>query len=101
MSRIILKLSGEALAGENDGVMRTAKGAVKLYDEEEQKFYDLSDGARRGVLFISSPSVSSGRIGKKRFFSPEDTGDGKYLNTYDLVDAGDDGYLRYAGRMNR
>lgn len=34
MSRIILKLSGEALAGENDGSMRNAKGAVKLYDEE-------------------------------------------------------------------
>ncbi|MDO4418194.1 MAG: UMP kinase [Eubacteriales bacterium] len=34
MSRIILKLSGEALAGEMDGSMRNAKGAVKLYDEE-------------------------------------------------------------------
>ena len=34
MSRIILKLSGEALAGENDGTMRNAKGAVKLYDEQ-------------------------------------------------------------------
>ena len=34
MSRIVLKLSGEALAGENDGVMRNAKGAVKLYDEQ-------------------------------------------------------------------
>ena len=33
MSRIILKLSGEALAGENDGSVRNAKGAVKLYDE--------------------------------------------------------------------
>ena len=87
---------------EDDSMGRPLAGVkVKLYDEEEQKFYDLSDGARRGVLFISSPSVSSGRIRKKRFFSPEDTGDGKYLNTYDLVDAGDDGYLRYAGRMNR
>ena len=33
MSRIILKLSGEALAGENDGSVRNARGAVKLYDE--------------------------------------------------------------------
>ena len=34
MSRIILKLSGEALAGDTDGgSLRNAKGAVKLYDE--------------------------------------------------------------------
>ena len=33
MSRIILKLSGEALAGENDGSVRNTRGAVKLYDE--------------------------------------------------------------------
>lgn len=74
---------------------------IKLYDEEEKKYYDLSDKARRGVLFISSPSVSGGRIGDKQFFSLEDTGDGEYLNTYDLVEAGEDGYLRYVGRMNR
>ncbi|MDO5132538.1 MAG: UMP kinase [Eubacteriales bacterium] len=34
MSRIILKLSGEALAGDIDSSPRNAKGAVKLYDEE-------------------------------------------------------------------
>ena len=34
MSRIILKLSGEALAGELDGKsLRNEKGALKLYDE--------------------------------------------------------------------
>ena len=74
---------------------------IKLYDEDEKKFYDLSDGPRRGVLFISSPSVSCGRIGKKRFFSLEKIDGERYLNTYDLVEAGEDGYLRYAGRMNR
>lgn len=34
MSRIILKLSGEALAGENAGAVRNEKGAVRLYDEQ-------------------------------------------------------------------
>lgn len=34
MSRIILKLSGEALAGEGSARSLNAKGAVKLYDEE-------------------------------------------------------------------
>jgi acyl-coenzyme A synthetase/AMP-(fatty) acid ligase len=92
----------------DDSMGRPLKGVrVKLYDEDEDKYYDLSDGPRRGVLFISSPSVSSGRIGNKTFFrleSIEDDESGineKYLNTYDLVDAGGDGYLKYAGRMNR
>lgn len=74
---------------------------IKLYDEDEKKFYDLSDKVRRGVLFVSSPSVSGGRIGSKQFFGLTDIGGGKYLNTYDLVDVCEDGYLRYAGRMNR
>lgn len=87
---------------EDDSMGRPLAGvSVKLYDEDEKKFYDLSDGPRRGVLFISSPSVSSGRIDGRSFFDLEDTGDGMYLNTYDMVDAGADGYLRYAGRMNR
>ena len=74
---------------------------IKLYDEDEKKFYDLSDKVRRGVLFVSSPSVSGGRIGSKQFFGLTDIGGGKNLNTYDLVDVCEDGYLRYAGRMNR
>lgn len=74
---------------------------IKLYDEYEEKFCDPHEGARMGVLFISSPSVSSGRIGKKRFFSLEEIDDEMYLNTFDLVEAEEDGYLRYAGRMNR
>ena len=87
---------------EDDSMGKPLPGVkIKLYDEDNKKFYDLSDKARRGVLFISSPSVSGGRIGNKQFFRLEDTGDGEYLNTYDLVNAGEDGYLRYAGRMNR
>lgn len=87
---------------EDDSMGRPLAGVrVKLYDEDNDKFYDLSDGPRRGVLFISSPSVSSGRIDGRSFFDLRDTCDGMYLNTYDLVDAGADGYLRYAGRMNR
>ena len=74
---------------------------IKLYDEDEKTYCDMSGGARRGVLFISSPSVSGGRLGRKRFFGLKEIGGEKYLNTYDLVEAGEDGYLRYAGRMNR
>ena len=74
---------------------------IKLFDEEEEKYHDLSEGARRGVLFISSPSVSSGRIDRKRFFGLDEIDGENYLNTYDVVKADEAGRLRYAGRMNR
>ena len=87
---------------EDDSMGRPLKGVmIKLYDEEEEKYFDLSDGPRRGVLFISSPSVSSGRIDKTEFFRLEEIDGSRYLNTYDLAEADADGYLRYAGRMNR
>jgi acyl-coenzyme A synthetase/AMP-(fatty) acid ligase len=74
---------------------------VKIYDEDEQKYYDIEDGPRTGVLFISSASVSCGRLGDKVFFELDDIDGEKYLNTYDCVRVNEDGSLTYAGRMNR
>ena len=74
---------------------------IKIYDEEEKKYYNLEDGPRTGVLFVSSPAVSSGRIDDKVFFELEEIEGDKYLNTYDLVDVGEDGAIYYVGRMNK
>lgn len=74
---------------------------VKLYDEEEDRFYDPEDGRRRGVLFVHSPSVSGGRIGKTAFFHLREIDGLKYLNTFDLFEADEEGGLHFAGRMNK
>lgn len=74
---------------------------VKIYDENEGRYYDPEDGPRTGVLHISSPSVSCGRIDDRVFFELEEIDGEKYLNTYDLVRVGEDGALYYAGRMNK
>ena len=68
MSRIILKLSGEALAGENDGVMRTAKGAVKLYDEEviagiARQVKTLHDAGHQIAVVTGGGNIWRGRTG--------------------------------------
>ena len=68
MSRIILKLSGEALAGENDGVMRTAKGAVKLYDEEviagiARQVRTLHDAGHQSAVVTGGGNIWRGRTG--------------------------------------
>lgn len=74
---------------------------VRIYDEEEGKFYTLEDGPHTGGLYISSDSISSGRIGDTVFFETEEIDGRQYICTYDLVTTGGDGSLTYAGRMNR
>lgn len=74
---------------------------IKLYDEDENKFYDLGSGPRTGVMYMSSPSVSCGRIDDTVFFELEEIDGEQYLNTFDLVREGEDGELYYEGRMNK
>ena len=74
---------------------------VKIYDEEEEKYYSLEDGPRTGVLFLSSPSVSSGKIDDKVFFTLDEINGEEYLNTYDLVTVNEDGSLSCIGRANK
>lgn len=70
MSRIILKLSGEALAGENDGVMRNAKGAVKLYDEQTiagiaAQVKELHDAGHQIGVVTGGGNIWRGRTGNE------------------------------------
>lgn len=74
---------------------------VKIFSEEEKKFYDLSDGPHTGVLFMSSPTMSSGRLGDTVFFELEKIGDDEYFNTNDLVRVNADGSMTCIGRSNQ
>lgn len=74
---------------------------VKVLDEADGVHYDLADGPRTGVLFIGSPSVSSGRIDGKSYFHIDEIEGEPYLNTFDLVRVNEDGSLTHAGRMDR
>ena len=70
MSRIILKLSGEALAGENDGTMRNAKGAVKLYDEQviagiAAQVKELHDAGHQIGVVTGGGNIWRGRTGNE------------------------------------
>jgi acyl-coenzyme A synthetase/AMP-(fatty) acid ligase len=86
----------------DDGIGRPFKGIkIKLYDEDKKVFYDPADGPATGVMYMSSPSVSCGRIDDKVFFELEEIDGEKYLNTYDLVRTGEDGEFYYCGRMNK
>lgn len=74
---------------------------IKVYDEEKKKYYDPEDGQHTGVLYISSKSLSGGRIDDTVFFELTDIDGEKYYNTNDQVRVNKDGSLTFAGRVNK
>ena len=74
---------------------------VKIYVEDEEKFYDLDDGPRTGVLFLSSKTLSSGKLGKTVFFELDKIDGEEYFNTNDLVRVNEDGSMTCIGRSNQ
>ena len=74
---------------------------IKILDEDDGKYYELSDGKRIGVLCLSSKSLSSGELCGNTLFELIDIDGEKYLNTYDLVEVDEDGDMKIIGRMNK
>ena len=74
---------------------------IKIFSEDEKKFYDLSDGPNTGVLYISSPTMSSGRLDDNVFFELEEVDGDIYFNTHDLVRVNEDGSMTCIGRSNQ
>lgn len=74
---------------------------AKIYVEDEERFYDLSDGPRTGVLYLSSATLSSGRLGDEVFFKLDKIDGEDYLNTNDLVRVNEDGSMTCIGRSNQ
>ena len=74
---------------------------VKILVEDENKYYDLSDGPRTGVLCMSSPTMSSGRLGDTVFFELTHIDGEDYFNSNDLVRVNEDGSMTCIGRSNQ
>ena len=74
---------------------------AKIFVEDEECFYDISEGPRTGVLFLSSPTMSSGRLGNTVFFELDRIDDEDYFNTNDLVRVNEDGSMTCIGRSNQ
>ena len=73
---------------------------AKIYVEEEKRYYDISDGPRTGVLLLSSPTMSEGKLDRTQFFELEEVDGVKYFNSHDLVRVEKDGCMVCIGRSN-
>lgn len=74
---------------------------VRIYDEADETYHTLSEGHRRGGLYIHSATNSTGRIGETVFFEPVMIEGKPYICSYDLVEVNADGSLTCSGRMNK
>lgn len=74
---------------------------AKLWDEDEECFCDIDGKAHTGVLYVSTPSLSSGRLEDEVIFELDEIEGEKYLNTHDLFTVSEDGAFYYLGRMNK
>ncbi len=74
---------------------------AKIYVEDEDLCYDISDGPRTGVLLLRSETMSTGRLGDTVFFELDQVDDDEYFNTHDLVRVNEDGSLTCIGRSNQ
>lgn len=77
---------------------------VKIHDEDADRFYDISevsDGETTGILYLSSETMSSGKLGRQVFFELTEIDGDEYVNSNDLVRVNEDGSLTCIGRSNQ
>lgn len=74
---------------------------AKILVEDENRYYDISDGPRTGVLLLSSPTMSTGKLDDTVFFELEEIDGEKYFNSHDLMRVNEDGSLTCIGRSNQ
>ena len=87
---------------EDDSVGYLLPGVkAKFRNEDDNKFYEPDGREHTGVLYVSTPSLSSGRLDDEVIFELDEIDGEKYLNTNDLFRITEDGALYCIGRANR
>ena len=74
---------------------------LRLYDEDNKKYYSLKDVPCEGVLYLTSPSCASPKLDDKEILNIT-TIDGKpFVCTNDAVSVDETGKITYLGRARR
>ena len=72
-----------------------------LKDEDTGEYRTIEEGPCTGVLYVSSESVSCGKLDGETIIEHFQIGDKDYICTYDLIKVNENGSLTYVGRENR
>jgi acyl-CoA synthetase (AMP-forming)/AMP-acid ligase II len=73
---------------------------AKLFVEDENRYYDIADGPRTGVLLLNSPTMSDGKLDGTEFFGLDEVDGEMYFNSHDLVRVDEDCCMTCIGRSN-
>lgn len=95
-----ITMTGEDTEGDSVGYLLPGMKA-KLRNEEDKCFYEPDGREHTGVLYVSTPSLSSGCLDGEVLFELDEIDGEKYLNTNDLFTIRGDGEMCYIGRANR
>lgn len=69
-----------------------------IKDEEDNQFYKLSEGARSGILYLTSDTHPKNKLDRNEIFKFEKINGIDYICTNDLVRINEDSSISYAGR---
>jgi len=74
---------------------------LRLYDDENEKYYDLKDAPCEGILYLSAPSGASPMLGDKEILKLTTINGKSFVCTNDYVRMDETGKLTYLGRARR
>ncbi len=74
---------------------------LRLYNDDDDKFYKLEDAPCEGILYLSSPSGASPMLDDREILKLTTIDDKKFVCTNDYVSLDKTGKLTYLGRARR
>ena len=74
---------------------------IKLYNEDEERFFTPQGNDNEGVLYMSALSMATAQLDGEDVVKVEVIDRKTYICTNDLVRVGEDGRITYLGRANR
>lgn len=73
----------------------------RIQDENDNEFYRIEDGARTGIMYVTSDSHCENTLDGEVLFEFTQIDGRDFVCTNDLIRVNDDGSLSYAGRADR
>ena len=74
---------------------------AKIYDDETETYYNISEAPCTGTLYLRSKSMTSGQLDGRVYVPTVKIKGRKYICTNDMVRVAENGEMTYLGRSNR
>ncbi|MBQ8965690.1 AMP-binding protein [Ruminococcus sp.] len=97
-SQLMVKSSGES---DTLGSADNADDIMRIKDDTDGEFYTASQGARSGILYLSSNSMAENELDGEKLFDFTEINGRRFICTNDMVRVNEDGTISYSGRADK